>query len=132
MEKQLDTIKMWEGNFRPWTIKDAKEGDVLVASQIGKLGEQIFIFKGISNRDYAKNCINYYCRVHRSCFRGRVYGGGFRAFEEGYMGTATHSADIHPATKEQRDILEKAMTNAGYRWDAENKRLVKITRLKGN
>ena len=33
---------------------------------------------------------------------------------------------IHPATKEQRDTLERVITNAGYRWNANKKELKKI------
>ena len=33
---------------------------------------------------------------------------------------------FYPATKEQREILMKAMTDAGYEWDAEKKELKKI------
>jgi hypothetical protein len=33
---------------------------------------------------------------------------------------------VFPATKEQRDTLERAMTNAGYRWNKEELKLEKI------
>ena len=32
---------------------------------------------------------------------------------------------IHPATKEQRDALMKAMNDAGYEWDIEKQELKK-------
>ena len=32
---------------------------------------------------------------------------------------------IHPATKEQRDALMKALNDAGYEWDIEKKELKK-------
>ena len=35
----------------------------------------------------------------------------------------TWTCNFHPATKEQRDALMKAMEDAGYDWDAENKKL---------
>jgi hypothetical protein len=33
---------------------------------------------------------------------------------------------FHPATKEQRDTLMKAMADAGYRWNKEELKLEKI------
>lgn len=33
--------------------------------------------------------------------------------------------DIHPATKEQRDLLLQKMKEAGYKWDTEKKELKK-------
>jgi len=108
---------------RPWTIEDAKNGDVLKALPIGKLGGQIFIFKGVSNRDYAKNCIDFHCRVYKGCFH---------AFEDGYMGVTEHSEDIRPATDEERDLLFIKMKEAGYEWDAEHKQLLKLSNVERN
>ncbi len=34
--------------------------------------------------------------------------------------------NIHPATKEQRDLLFQKMEEAGYEWDGEKKELKKI------
>lgn len=102
---------------RLWTIQDAKDGDVLVCPlQKGyENDEQIFIFKGINSRDYVDNCIEYYCRI---C------NGVFYENKNGYMGTT--SSPLQPATKEQRDALMKAITDAGYEWDAEMKELKKV------
>lgn len=103
--------------IREWTIQDAKDGDVL-ACPLPKGyedREQIFIFKGINSRDYVDNCIEYYCRI---C------DGVFYENENGYMGTT--SSPIYPATKEQRDTLLKAMTDAGWEFDFEKKELKKI------
>ena len=37
----------------------------------------------------------------------------------------TIDAPVTPATKEQRDVLMKAMNDAGYEWNAEKKELKK-------
>ena len=48
------------------------------------------------------------------------------------FGSEAHTLDsringnIHPATKEQRDLLFKKMKEAGYQWDSDNKELHKI------
>ena len=103
--------------FHLWTIRDAKDGDVL-ATPLPKgyeAGEQIFIFKEINCRDYVSNCIEYYCRVCQ---------GVFYENKIGFMGTTDEI--FHPATKEQRDFLFQKMHEAGYEWNAEKKELKKI------
>ena len=108
-----------QDRIRLWTIQDAKDGDVLVVPPVkGQEGEeQIFIFKCINSRDYVDNCIEYYCRVYQGAFYDNEN-------ENGYMGTT--SSPLYPATKEQRDTLLKAMTDAGWEFDFEKKELKKI------
>ena len=53
---------------------------------------------------------------HSHCFVG--FNGNFNEGEKG------HSIEgIHPATKEQRDLLFQKMHEFGYEWDAEKKEL---------
>lgn len=89
----------------PWTIQDAKDGDVL-ADDYG-----IYIFEKFDECD--KNC--YVCIG--------AYQYSQKAYECEHMLCST---DAHPATKEQRDLLFQKMKEAGYEWDAENKELNKI------
>ena len=100
-----------------WAIQDAKDGDVLACPlpKGHEGGEQIFMFKGINSRDYVDDCIEYYCRVCE---------GVFYENKTGYMGTT--SSILYPATKEQCDVLMKAMANAGWTFDFEKKELKKI------
>lgn len=94
-----------ERKFRLWTIQDAKDGDVLAVDNI------IFIYKRI-----LANHIVSYCKLindvfdssldARTCCEGNTY--------------------VHPATKEQRDTLMKAMADARYTFDFEKKELKKI------
>ena len=92
-----------------WTIQDAKNGDVLVC----KDDKKPFISAG-----FDKFCPKYpkaYCGI---CDDGTFIaskGDSFWAY-----------SDVCPATKEQRDVLEKAMADAGYTFDAEKKELKKI------
>lgn len=108
-----------EGCLRLWTIQDAKDGDVLVCPLPKGYngGVQIFIFKSINSRDYVDDCIEYYCRVCEGVFYENENGPG-------YMGTTT--SPLHPATKEQCDLLFAKMKEAGYEWNAEKKELKKI------
>lgn len=111
-----------KSNYHLWTIKDAKDGDIVVVPSIegSEHSEQIFIFKEIKNRDYVKNVVEYYCKV---C------DNEFYVNERGFMG---YSDDYFvPATKEQKDLLFQKMKETGYKWDEQNKKLIKYTDLDG-
>ena len=98
-----------ESDYHLWTIQDAKDGDVLAVEPIeGYSSSFVAIYK-----ERGLDFFNSYCFVG---FDGKFYKG-----ENG------HSIEkIHPATKEQHDLLFKKMHKAGYEWDAENKKLKKI------
>lgn len=86
-----------------WTIQDAKDGDVLVAH------ECLVLFKEIDGLN-----IRCYCTYHYL---------NHQAF---YVDTLQNKTAFHPATKEQRDTLMKAMADAGYTFDFEKKELKKV------
>ena len=93
---------------RLWDIsKDAKDGDVLVASD-----DSIFLFK---------STINGACKHYVALTTDNVI-----KFNEGLEHYWETSTAVHPATKEQRDTLLKAMADAGYAFDFEKKELKKI------
>lgn len=94
--------------FHLWTIQDAKDGDVLVN------GSNILIFHFINNRR-----LMGYCHVNMD--DGNFYNdiGRNECF-------CTIDAPVTPATKEQRDALMKAMSDAGYKWNAKTKTLEKL------
>ena len=95
----------FEDELHLWTIKDAKDGDVLAVD------DMIFIYKTILSSHVVS-----YCRLIDNVFNHFEYA---RTCCEG-------NPYIHPATKEQRDILMKAMADAGYTFDFERKELKKI------
>lgn len=103
-----------ENECRPWTIQDAKAGDVLFQDLMcGKT----FIYNGV-NPDMAilysfiisndgKDVLPYHI--------GKPNTG---------IGTIEENKNIiHPATREQRELLFRKMNEQGYEWDTENKRL---------
>ena len=105
-----------DSDYHLWTIKDAKDGDVLVS----ELSGTIILFKGIEN-----NNIQFYCDYDFSEFD--VPGDRFAVNNSGqHYGNIEDSKDIHPASKEQRDLLFTKMKEAGYTFDFENKKLKKI------
>ncbi len=92
-------------DYRLWNItKDAKPGDVLAGH------ESYVIFKEIDGLN-----IKCHCTYHYMGFKPSFY-----------INTLQNKDAFHPATKEQRDALMKAMANAGYTFDFEKKELKKI------
>ena len=93
---------------RPWTIQDAKDGDVLSNE------EMVVIFKHFEEPPY---------RQHIVAYIGLDTCGNIQITND----TWTLGIDkAKPATKEQRDLLFQKMKEAGYEWDAEKKELRKI------
>ena len=79
-------------SLRPWTIQDAKDGDVLVAH------ECYVIFKEIDGLN-----IKCYCTYH--------YMGFNPSF---YVCTLQNKEAFHPATKEQRNDIMKSIDERGW------------------
>ena len=100
-----------ENNYHLWTIQDAKDGDILAVEN------RPFIYNGKVN----PLSVGGYC--------GITTNGLLKIYEErpgyGHKGWTMFDGDIHPATKEQREQLEKAIADAGFMWDAEKKELKK-------
>ena len=100
-------ISSQDANFyHLWTISDAKAGDVLVS------GDVIFILNKIHG--VWVNCL---CSLHKD--------GSFNNEDYDLM-HIKYSKEVYPATKEQRDTLEKAMADSGWAFDFEKKELKKI------
>lgn len=95
--------------IRPWTIEDAKDGDVLATDN-----GWACIFKAFDGWTFSSYCFmdsqNWFCE-----FGSEVHTPDSRI-----------NGNIHPATKEQRDLLFAKMKEAGYEWDAGKKVLKKI------
>ena len=99
-----------EDKVHLWTIADANEGNILAGKIDGD--NYILIFKTIKD-GWIETYGHYYNAVDRFCVPSQL-------FCISYQGTFT------PATKEQRNTLMKAMTDAGYTFDFEKKELKKI------
>ena len=84
--------------IRKWTIQDAMDGDVLVHSSF-MFDDFIFIYNNTS-------ILQAYC--YYSSKRNRFI------IEDGEHPCPWNMQEVTPATKEQRDILMKAMNDAGY------------------
>ena len=97
-------IENADSKYHLWSIADARDGDVIVYEICGT----IILFKGIED-----NNIQFYCDYDFSEID--VPGDRFAINNSGqHYGGINDSEDFHPATKEQRDVLMKAMADAGY------------------
>jgi hypothetical protein len=96
-------------NFRFWTIQDAKDGDVLYD------GNNACLFRKKMEDDDAI-WVDTYCGINSD--------GMFNVNNEDECWCL--ACDCTPATKGQRDTLEKAITDAGYAFDFDKKELKKI------
>lgn len=113
-----DTIDYVNKAFHLWTINDAKDGDVLFHSDSASNG--IFIFNKILQLGTIQKVI---------CYCDYDSEDGF-CLGENHTCCWTDSKILHPATKEQRDILFQKIKEAGYEWNPETKTLVKLVQPK--
>lgn len=93
---------------RLWNIRDAKDGDVLAVTMYPE-GTWIGILK-----EYNGFTFSSYCFVNTK--------GTFMLGKDKHC----NIKPVHPATKEQRNVLMKAMVDAGYTFDFEKKKLKEL------
>ena len=99
-------------NFKLWNISDAKDGDVLITVD----DERPFIFKGCLDHNHPDSPVAY-CGIDTE---------GYFCVGESKFNYWWTDEKVHPATKEQRNLLFQKMKEAGYEWYSENKVLNKI------
>jgi len=96
-----------ESESHLWTINDAKDGDVLTASD-----NSIFIFKNV----WGTSCKHYIALASDNEIQVNTKLDKFWETTRG----------VKPATKEERETLFEAMDNAGYTFDFQKKYFEKI------
>ena len=90
--------------FHLWTIKDAKDGDVLTTNG------GVVIFEKIDGLN-----IKFHCYFH------------YIGFEPSpYIDSLQNQTAFRPATKEESEMLFKIMKEDGYEWSSEQRKLIKI------
>ena len=94
--------------IHPWTIQDAKDGDVIFYDD-----GWTCIFKRIHGIWYSS-----YCFI--------TSDGEFNTGYEEHAVDSTINGNAHPATKEQCNLLFQKMKEAGYKWNSETKTLEKL------
>lgn len=98
----------WKDYYHLWTIKDAKDGDILYSLD----SKRPFIFKHRKPHEQATP----YCGIN-------IYGKFFVVNTKDCIITTDKYI---PADKFQRNLLFQKMKESGYEWDAEKKELRKI------
>lgn len=93
-------------NYRLWTAKDARDGNVLVAKIDKEPNDFIYIFHEFSPGGFYSHC---YLDARTNNFHKGIYHN-------------TCNVGV-PAIKEQRELLFAKMAEEGYVWDGENKEL---------
>lgn len=101
-----EDVQVVDGQYHLWTIADAKDGDVLATGNI------ICIFKKLDKDGYY---------IISPCIY--TVKGGLEVIdnEDDTIG----SCGFKPATKEDRELLFRKIKEAGYKWDADKKELLK-------
>ena len=102
----LGDITSIDKTFHLWSINDARDGDVLATEPIDSYQSPfVAIYK-----NHGLDFFNSYCFIS--------FDGKFHEAETG------HSIEnIHPATKEQSNLLFEKIQDVDYIWIAENKTL---------
>ena len=108
--KKLSGINYVDYIYFHWTIADAKNGDVLASNY-----NKPFIYNGNHNSIH----VGAYCGITTN-------DKLIIASEECHW---TENLNIHPANKDQRDILMNAMNDDGYVFDFDKKELKKMIYL---
>ena len=103
-----------QDNYHLWTIQDAKDGDVLFHSDSASNG--VFIFKEILQHGTIQK-VACYCDYDSE--DGLCLG-------ENHTCCWTDSKTLHPATKEQSDLLFQKIKEAGYKWNPNTETLEKL------
>lgn len=99
-----------EEEYHLWTIKDAKDGDILAGKIDGD--SYILIYKQIKD-GWIETYGHYYDSVDRFCVPSQLF-------------CREVNGTFYPATKEQRNLLFQKMKEAGYEWDENAKKLIKL------
>lgn len=100
--------------YRLWTIADAKDGDVVCyKDEISLYNHDI--------KNAAKEEITFGGFVYHCCYDGKRF-----ITDSFYSLTEQDKTNIHPATKEQRDLLFQKMKESGYTWDSKKKEPIRI------
>lgn len=105
--KGFNNFKIFEAIYHIWNIKDAQPGDVVVHDH------EYFLFKNMNT----SNDFFAYCKYDA------VFGYvNLEILADKKISYAIE--DVVPATKDQRETLFRKLTEAGYKWNAEQRELI--------
>ena len=105
-DEDVAECRFIENNYHPFTIQDAKDGDLIYISTEEKGIQAIF-------HEYKNNTVFFHCYLCRDFEQG------------GYMPIGSVEL-VYPLQKEHYKRFFEKMHEAGYEWDGEKKELKKI------
>ena len=97
-------VKDLYDNFKLWTIKDAKDGDILACRN-----GWTCIFKRLNDNVFSSHCF--------------MDSAGWFCETGGQAHVLDNIINCHPATKEQRELLFTKLKESGHEWDADKKEI---------
>lgn len=103
-----------ENMLRLWTLQDAKDGNVLS-----------FYSEYRGNKMMQVGIVKEYVGKHGGCSNTFSVYVGMNWENNLQIGRYMGCDDIQPATKKQCDLLFTKMKEAGYKWNANKKELIK-------
>lgn len=106
-------VKDLYDNFKLWTLNEAKDGDVLCARG-SYYKEYLFMFSSFTEDNVISTHFGY--DVFHKTFDTKLTRLGRK---EDFM-------SVTPATKAQRELLFEKMHRAGYKWDTDKKKTIKL------
>ena len=113
----LDTDSwLYPSEIRLWSIKDSKDGDVLVS--LSKMHP--FIFNGHYDED--TDYVYAYCGISDIIKDDSFY---FDKYPDEEFKVWDSVENVRPATRNQRNLLFSKMKDSGYEWDSKKKELIK-------
>lgn len=110
-EYRIYDIDVIDKDAHLWSINDAKEGDILITEN-----EKPFIYKGFLDKIYSNKPVAY---------GGIVDSGYFSPCSNNCTNRWT-DGDVYPATQEQRNLLFREIKEAGYKWNSDEKQLIRV------
>ena len=117
----LDTGSwLYLSEIRLWSIKDAKDGDVLVS--LSKMHP--FIFNGHYDED--TDYVYAYCGISDIIKDDSFY---FDKYPDEEFKVWDSVENVRPATRDQRNLLFSKMKDSGYEWDSKKKELIKTEQV---
>lgn len=117
----LDTGSwLYLSEIRLWSIKDAKDGDILVS--LSKMHP--FIFNGHYDED--TDYVYAYCGISDIIKDDSFY---FDKYPDEEFKVWDSVENVRPATRDQRNLLFSKMKDSGYEWDSKKKELIKTEQV---
>lgn len=105
----------YDENYHPWSIKDAKDGDIVTSKYKMNGKRWVGIFARLSEGSDDK--------FDTHCF---ISGIKHDFITDANLCSEHIGEDTEPASLNQREVLFQKMRDCGFTWDDEAKKLVKI------